>query len=85
MIEENMKAIKLASDEKSILVDKIQQYLLTELDCDTGQFDTEFFLDFLTKELGGFYYNQGLFDAQAILANKIEHINEAISELEQVI
>jgi len=85
MIEENMKAIKLASDEKSILVDKIQQYLLTELDCDAGQFDTEFFLDFLTKELGGFYYNQGLFDAQAILANKIEHIDEAISELEQVI
>ena len=80
-----MKAIKLASDEKSILVDKIQQYLLTELDCDAGQFDTEFFLDFLTKELGGFYYNQGLFDAQAILANKIEHIDEAISELEQVI
>ena len=84
MIEENMKAIKLASDEKSILVDKIQQYLLTELDCDTGQFDTEFFLDFLTKELGGFYYNQGLFDAQAILANKIDAINESISELEQV-
>lgn len=72
-------------DEKARLVEKIQRYLLTELDCEAGQFDTEFLLDFLTKELKGYYYNQGLYDAQTILANKIDHINEAISELEQVI
>lgn len=79
-----MKAIKLKNAEKSILINKIQHYLQSELDCDAGQFDTEFFLDFLTKELGGHYYNQGLYDAQAILANKIDDINETISELEQV-
>ena len=67
------------------LIAKIQDYLQVEFDCEIGQFDTEFFLDFLTKELAGHYYNQGLYDAQTILANKIEHINEAISELEQVI
>ena len=43
------------------------------------------FLSFLTKELKGYYYNQGLYDAQAILANKIDQINDAISELEQMI
>ncbi len=79
-----MKAIKLKNAEKSILINKIQHYLQSELDCDAGQFDTEFFLDFLTKELGGHYYNPGLYDAQAILANKIDDINETISELEQV-
>ena len=72
-------------NEKTHLIEKIQHYLLTELDCDVGQFDTEFFLDFLTIELKGYYYNQGLYDAQAILSNKIEDINEAISELEQVV
>ncbi len=80
-----MKKSKLSTDEKERLVAKIQHYLQTELNCEAGQFDTEFFLDFLTKELAGHYYNQGLFDAQTILANKIDHINEAISELEQVI
>lgn len=80
-----MKPIKLASDEKAILVNKIQQYLQNELECDAGQFDTEFFLDFLTHELGGHFYNQGLYDAQAILINKIDDINEVISQLEQEI
>jgi uncharacterized protein (DUF2164 family) len=80
-----MKDNALSTNEKARLVEKIQHYLLTELDCDAGQFDTEFLLDFLTKELKGYYYNQGLHDAQAILSNKIEHINEAISELEQVV
>lgn len=78
-----MKDNTFSMNEKKHLIEKIQHYLLTELDCDAGQFDTEFFLDFLTKELKGYYYNQGLYDAQAILSNKIEHINEAISELEQ--
>jgi uncharacterized protein (DUF2164 family) len=80
-----MREVKLSTDEKSRLVAKIQHYLQTELDCEAGQFDTEFFLDFLTEELKGHYYNQGLYDAQTILANKIEHINEAISELEHVL
>ncbi len=76
---------KLSTNEKAHLVAKIQDYLQTELDCEAGQFDTEFFLDFLTKELAGHYYNQGLYDAQAILTDKIDNINEAISELEQVV
>ena len=80
-----MQENKFTPDEKARLIAKIQDYLQVEFDCEIGQFDTEFFLDFLTKELAGHYYNQGLYDAQTILANKIEHINEAISELEQVI
>ncbi|MBL4899456.1 MAG: DUF2164 domain-containing protein, partial [Colwellia sp.] len=69
-----MKDNYLSTNEKARLVEKVQHYLLTELDCDAGQFDTEFFLNFLTKELKGYYYNQGLYDAQAILANKTDHI-----------
>lgn len=80
-----MKENKLSIDEKARLVAKIQNYLQTELNCEAGQFDTEFFLDFLTKELAGHYYNQGLQDAQTILAEKIDYINEAISELELII
>ncbi len=78
-----MKDKYLSIEQKTRLVEKIQHYLLTELDCDAGQFETEFFLDFLTTELKGHYYNQGLYDAQAALSNKIDDINEVIGELEQ--
>ena len=71
-----MQENKFTPDEKARLIAKIQDYLQVEFDCEIGQFDTEFFLDFLTKELAGHYYNQGLYDAQTILANKIEHIND---------
>ena len=82
-----MQAIQFSSQEKELLVNKIQQYFATELEQDIGQFDAEFLLDFFSKEVGGYYYNRGLFDAQNIISgtlnNMTETVNEAISEIEQ--
>ena len=44
-----MKDIEFSKDEKDRLVDQVQRYLSTELDCEAGQFDTEFFVDFMTR------------------------------------
>lgn len=77
-----MRTLNLPTDEKNVLISKVQNYLQDEFDCDIGQFDAEFFLDFLSKELGAHFYNQGLYDSQIILAKKIDDINEAITELE---
>lgn len=78
-----MNNIKFSADNKIHIVNKLQQYLQNELDCDAGQFDIEFLLDFISEEIGPHFYNQGLFDAQAILAEKVFTINEAISEIEK--
>ena len=48
-----------------------------------GQFDAEFLLDFFSQELGAYYYNHGLYDAQAALAAKLEDVQDAIYQLEQ--
>lgn len=64
-----MSAIKFKKDEKAIIVRKIQLYFTEELRQDIGQFDAEFLLDFFS-EIGSFYYNRGLYDAQAILSKK---------------
>ena len=84
-----MQAIQLSSQEKELLVNKIQQYFATELDQDIGQFDAEFLLDFFSKEVGAHYYNRGLSDAQNIISgtlnNMTESVNEAISEIEKPI
>jgi len=78
-----MTSIKFSPQEKEQLVLKLQQYFDRELEQEIGQFDAEFLLDFFSKEVGSFYYNRGLYDAQSIVSDRVEHISDAIYELEQ--
>ncbi len=82
-----MTKITFSTAEKEQLIAKIQHYFNHELAQDIGQFDAEFLLDFFSNEMGGYYYNRGLFDAQAIIAGKLDNVsetvNEAISEIEK--
>ncbi|MEI6894990.1 MAG: DUF2164 domain-containing protein [Colwellia sp.] len=75
-----MSTIKFSSVEIEQLVTKIQGYFAQELDQDLGQFDAEFLLDFFSKEVGSYFYNRGLFDAQTIIAEKLEHVSEMVQE-----
>lgn len=78
-----MLKIEFSKQEKAIITDKIQLYFREELDQDIGQFDAEFLLDFFSEEVGTYYYNRGLYDAQAILQKKMDLIAEAIYEIEK--
>jgi len=80
-----MATIEFPKDDKAQIVDKIQRYFDNELGQDIGQFDAEFLLDFFSKEIGVYYYNQGLYDAQAILTDKMDSIAEAIAEIEKTV
>jgi len=80
-----MAIIEFPKDDKAQIVDKIQRYFENELGQDIGQFDAEFLLDFFSKEIGVLYYNQGLYDAQAILTDKMDSIAEAIAEIEKTV
>ncbi len=75
-----MTKIEFSTQEKEQLVSKIQDYFVDELDQDIGQFDAEFLLDFFAKEVGGYFYNRGLFDAQEIVRNKLDNVSEDINE-----
>ncbi|MGB5165893.1 MAG: DUF2164 domain-containing protein [Woeseiaceae bacterium] len=77
-----MPKIEFSKDEKAELVQKIQLYFSEELEQEIGQFPAEFLLEFFTNEVGPYYYNRGLFDAQAILEKKLDSIAEVIYELE---
>jgi len=76
-----MTDITFSRDEKQLLVEKIRRYFEQELNQELGQFDAEFLLDFLSRELGPHYYNRGLLDAQAILQSRLDTILEGIDEL----
>jgi len=75
--------IKFSKEEKEIITRKVQMYFNDELDQKIGQFDAEFLLDFFSEEIGSYYYNRGLLDAQAVLDIKLEDISEALYELEK--
>ena len=75
--------IEFSEGEKQVLVRKIQLYFNEELSQKIGQFDAEFLLDFFTEEIGPYYYNRGLFDAQTVMDTRIQDIAAAIDELEK--
>ncbi len=78
-----MTNIKFTAQEKEQIIIKIQKYFSQELDQDLGQFDADFLLDFFSNEVGAYFYNRGLADAQQIISERVEHLSEAIYELEQ--
>lgn len=78
-----MTAIEFSKDDKDTLVRKIQLYFSEELQQQIGRFDAEFLLDFISRELGAYYYNQGLHDAQAAVSARLDDIQDAIFQLEQ--
>lgn len=79
-----LSTIEFSKDEKEILAQKIQAYFRDELNSEIGQFDALFLLDFVSEEIGSYFYNRGLYDAQAILQKRVEDINESILELEKI-
>ena len=79
-----MSEIKFSKDEVNILAKKIQLYLSEELDKEITQFEAQFLLDFISEEIGPYYYNRGLYDAQAILESKMDNITDAIYEIEKI-
>lgn len=78
-----MPKIEFPAQQKEQLIQKLQQYMSQELEVELGQFDADFLLDFISKEMGNYYYNQGLYDAQAVLADRMDTLNDAIYQLEQ--
>lgn len=78
-----MPQIEFSKDEKAVLVGRLQRYFNDELDHEIGQFDADFLLDFIAKEMGAYFYNQGLADAQTVVEKRMQDVTEGIYELEQ--
>lgn len=78
-----MAEIEFSTEEKALIVDKIQHYFDQELGQEIGGFDAEFLLDFFSREVGAYYYNQGLNDAKNIVEERLMSVTDAIYEIEK--
>lgn len=78
-----MQRIKFSKEEKKAIVGRIQEYFSEELEQRIGDIPAELLLEFFSEQMGGFYYNRGLYDAQAALASRMDDLTDAIYALEQ--
>ena len=78
-----MDLLSLSPIQKERLIEQFQNYFNDELSMDLGQFDVEFLLSFIEKNLGSAYYNKGLNDAQALMSAKVELLTESVVEVER--
>ncbi|MEC7547708.1 MAG: DUF2164 domain-containing protein [Pseudomonadota bacterium] len=48
-----------------------------------GSFQAEFLIDFFAEEMGGFFYNRGLYDAETLMTEKLADISDSLLMLEK--
>ncbi len=75
--------IRFSAEEKQRMVARVKRYFSEELHQEIGPFDAGFLLDVLARDLGAYFYNRGLYDAQAALSARIDDVQDAILQLER--
>ncbi len=75
--------IDLPKAARDAIAGELAGYVQRELGAEISPFDAVFLLDFILKIAGPHIYNQGLADAQAVVAKKTDEIGEAIYQLER--
>jgi uncharacterized protein (DUF2164 family) len=78
-----MKPIKFEREQRDAVVSRIRRFFEDELEQPIGVIPAEQVLMFFAEEIGPFYYNQGLSDAQAVFARTLDNANDEIYALEQ--
>lgn len=78
-----MKPIRFSREETADITAKLRPYFRDELDVELRDLPAEMLIDFLAREIGPFFYNRALYDAQAVLKKKADDIAEAIAGLER--
>jgi uncharacterized protein (DUF2164 family) len=76
-----MPLITLEKADKEAAIARIREYAERELDKELSPFEAGFLLNFFAEEIGPYFYNKGLLDAQAILNKRMEEISGAIDSL----
>jgi uncharacterized protein (DUF2164 family) len=79
-----MSKIQFNEEEKSILCEKIQAYCADELDQPLGRLGAETFLEFITEQMGGYFYNRGIYDAKDAIESRLsDTVSDAVFAIEQ--
>ena len=78
-----MKPIRFSKEETKAIVGEIQDYFREELDQSIGAIPAEMLMAFFAEKMGGYFYNRGLYDAQALVRQRVDSLTDEIFGLEQ--
>ncbi len=78
-----MEPIKFSPEEKAVIINRIRDWFAEERDEEMGPLPAEMLLNFFSEEIGGYFYNRGLQDAQALLAKRMEDLNDEFYGMER--
>ena len=73
----------LATELRDNIVATLRRHLREKHEVELGRFEAEELLDLVAGLVGPHYYNEGLRDAQALLARQVDEINERLYEMER--
>jgi uncharacterized protein (DUF2164 family) len=76
-----MVKVDFTKAERDAIIKKIQAYCAKEMDQEISPFEAGFLLKFFVDEVGPYFYNTALRDAQAVLNRRMEEILNGIDEL----
>lgn len=78
-----MKPITFSREETKAIVGEIQDYFRDELDQDIGAIPAEMLMRFFVERMGAYFYNRGVYDAQALIRERMDSLTDDIFGLEQ--
>lgn len=78
-----MPGIQFSRQQQDVLAADLQRWLRDNTSAEIGRFEAGFLLEHVSELLGAYWYNQGVRDAQAVLAQRVDEIQGALEQLEQ--
>jgi len=78
-----MKPITFSREETKALVAEIQDYFREEMDQEIGSIPAEMLMRFFAENIGAYFYNRGLYDAQALIHKRMDGLSDDVFALEQ--
>ena len=78
-----MAGITLDAAERAALEARLRDYLSAKLDCEIGGLQAALLLDVIAETIGPALYNQGVLDAKALIAHRMDDVLESVHGLEK--
>jgi len=73
----------LSPEQLAELAPALQRHLVVEHDLELGGFEVQFLLGFVAEKIGPAIYNRALQDAQKVVAERFERLQDDLWQLEQ--
>lgn len=81
--ESHMQPIKFSREETKAIVGEIQDYFRSELDSSIGAMPAEMLMMFFAEKMGAYFYNRGVYDARALVRERMDALADDMFGLEQ--